>query len=84
MLISMERQEMQLAVRKVVLGFIEKLDHGFETKIGQDGENFPGGEETKMAVFIKNMKTRHFTMWTRLQEGFDAESNEALLVRLYM
>lgn len=32
------------------LGFIEKLDHGFGQKIGQDGAKLSGGERQKIAV----------------------------------
>lgn len=31
------------------LGFIEKLDHGFGQKIGQDGAKLSGGERQKIA-----------------------------------
>ena len=60
------------------LGFIEKLDHGFGQKIGQDGAKLSGGKRQKIAVARALLKNADILLMDEATEGFDVESNEAL------
>lgn len=66
------RQEMQL------LKHVEKVDHGFGQKIGQDGAKLSGGERQKIAVARALLKNADILLMDEATEGFDVESNEAL------
>lgn len=60
------------------LSFIEKFDHGFEQKIGQDGAKLSGGERQKIAVARALLKNADIVLMDEATEGFDVESNESL------
>ena len=60
------------------LGFIEKLDHGFGQKFGQDGANLTGGERHMIGVARALQKNAVILLLDEAREGFEVESNEAL------
>src|SRR5699024_8873441 len=55
------------------LSFIEKFDHGFEQKIGQDGAKLSGGERQKIAVARALLKNADIVLMDEATEGFDVE-----------
>ena len=49
------------------LGFIEKLDHGFGQKIGQDGAKLSGGERQRISIARAMLKDAPIVILDELQ-----------------